>query len=177
MELRSDGSGKLVQRIGKVVLDGSEYWASSSRLDGRYYIGAYGTNTFGLLNAESILCSHFKDSSRYTATVNMVFNNEGQLCFNTAFETIDEWKTFLSEQNSAGNPVTSLFPLETPVETPLTAEEIAAFKSLHTNCPVTTVFNGAGAGQSVEYAIDTKTYIDNIRDEFRNAILSTGGNV
>lgn len=170
--------GVYVQRIKKLVFNGGEGWNGSSALTGRYSIGTYGKNTFGLLNASRLLCSHFKNGGNsYTTAVNVVFNNKGQLCFNTAFETVDEWETFLSEQNTAGNPVTVIFPLETPVETPLTAEEIAAFKELHTNYPTTTIYNDAGAGQAIEYAADTKIYIDNKFEELHNAILSMGGNV
>ena len=51
--------------------------------------------------------------------------------------------------------------LENPIETPLTAEEITAFKALHTNYPNTTILNDAGAWMSVKYNADTKTYIEN----------------
>ena len=51
--------------------------------------------------------------------------------------------------------------LETPIETPLTAEEIAAFKALRTNYPNTTILNDAGAWMSVKYNADTKTYVEN----------------
>lgn len=52
--------------------------------------------------------------------------------------------------------------LETPIETPLTAEEIAAYKQLKTNYPNTTITNDENAYMSAEYVIDTKTYIDNL---------------
>lgn len=55
---------------------------------------------------------------------------------------------------------TVLYPLATPIETPLTAEEIATFKALRTNKPNTTILNDAGAWMSVKYNADTKTYVD-----------------
>ena len=54
-----------------------------------------------------------------------------------------------------------LYPLATPIETPLTAEEIIAFKALRTNYPNTTILNDAGAWMSVKYNADTKTYVEN----------------
>lgn len=54
-----------------------------------------------------------------------------------------------------------LYPLATPIETPLTAEEIVAFKALRTNYPNTTILNDAGAWMSVKYNADTKTYVEN----------------
>ena len=53
------------------------------------------------------------------------------------------------------------FILETPIEHDLPPEVIEAYKKLHTNYPVTTVLNDAGAGMKVEYVADTKNYTDN----------------
>lgn len=53
--------------------------------------------------------------------------------------------------NSA-NPLTFLGQLETPIEKPLTTEQLAAYKALRTYSPTTTVTNDAGAGMSVGYA-------------------------
>lgn len=50
--------------------------------------------------------------------------------------------------------------LATPIETPLTAEEIANFKALRTNYPGTTILNDAGAHMAVKYVVDTKKYVD-----------------
>lgn len=55
--------------------------------------------------------------------------------------------------------------LETPIETDLTPEEIAAYKSLHTYSPNTTITNDAGAEMAVEYVADTKTYIKSVEDK------------
>lgn len=75
------------------------------------------------------------------------------------------------------NEFIALLPLATPIETPLSAEEIAAFKALHSNKPNTTVYNDSGAHMAVEYIADTKTYIDNKFAELQNAILSAGANI
>ena len=50
--------------------------------------------------------------------------------------------------------------LKTPVETPLSEEELAAYASLHTYRGNTTVFNDAGAYMELEYVMDAKKYID-----------------
>lgn len=52
--------------------------------------------------------------------------------------------------NSA-NPLTFLGQLETPIEKPLTTEQLATYKALRTYSPTTTVINDAGAGMSVGY--------------------------
>jgi hypothetical protein len=53
--------------------------------------------------------------------------------------------------NSA-NPLTFLGQLKTPIEKPLTTEQLATYKALRTYSPTTTVINDADAGMSVGYA-------------------------
>lgn len=55
---------------------------------------------------------------------------------------------------------TIIYPLATPIETQLSAEEIAAYKALTTHYPTTTIYNDESAHMSVKYAADTKNYID-----------------
>lgn len=70
--------------------------------------------------------------------------------------TVDQVRIWLTE-----NPLTFTYVLSTPIETPLTAEEIVAFKALRTNYPNTTILNDAGAWMSVKYNADTKNYVEN----------------
>ena len=51
--------------------------------------------------------------------------------------------------------------LATPIEIPLTQEQIEICKSLHTNYPNTTIINHQNAHMLVKYNADTKLYIDN----------------
>lgn len=75
--------------------------------------------------------------------------------------------------NNSENTIKVLAALAEPVETPLSAEELAQYSVLHTNKPNTTVFNDSGANLSVSYVADTKTVIENLT----NAIIALGGNV
>lgn len=72
---------------------------------------------------------------------------------------------------------TILYQIATPIETAMSAEELAAYAALHSNKPNTTVYNDAGAGLSVKYAADPKNYIDNRFTDLQNAILSAGANI
>jgi hypothetical protein len=74
--------------------------------------------------------------------------------------TADAYNARLAEQEAAGTPVTVLYPLETPVEEPMTDEEADASKALHSIFPVTTI-NADGAWIVAQYIADTKIYIDN----------------
>ena len=70
-------------------------------------------------------------------------------------------------------PIKILGQLETPIEHDLPPEVIEAYKKLHTNYPVTTVLNDAGAGMKVEYAADTKHYIDKKFEELNAKVVNT----
>ena len=76
-------------------------------------------------------------------------------------ERISEYSVAAFKEWLSANPITILFQLATPKETPLSEAEINAFKALHSNKPNTTILNDAGAYMAVEYVADTKTYIDN----------------
>ena len=52
--------------------------------------------------------------------------------------------------------------LATPIETPLSEEELAAYASLHTYRGNTTISNDASAHMEIEYAMDAKKYIDSL---------------
>lgn len=69
-------------------------------------------------------------------------------------------KEWLDQQTAVGTPITVGYVLTTPIETPLSESELAAYRALHSNCPNTTVLNDAGAHMVVKYAADTKLYID-----------------
>lgn len=64
---------------------------------------------------------------------------------------IEDFKTDLSNQYASGRPVKVFYKLATPIRTPLPPETIAAYKSLKTYSPTTTVINDAGAGMSAGY--------------------------
>lgn len=73
--------------------------------------------------------------------------------------------------DAEANTIEALCLLATPIETPLSAEEIAAFRALHTNYPSTTIWSDAGAGMEVEYVADTKAYIDNKFNDLAAALV------
>lgn len=65
------------------------------------------------------------------------------------FKTSDELNTFVSQ-----NPITFVLALTTPIETLLTADQIAAYKALHTNEPNTTISNNQNAEMEVTYIMN-----------------------
>lgn len=72
--------------------------------------------------------------------------------------TIDELKSYL------GDDFVAIYPLATPIETPLTPAEIAAYKALTAYGPDTVVQAGDGAGVKLRYQRDVNIAIKRIED-------------
>jgi hypothetical protein len=125
-----------------------------------------------------ILCKQFESIRNEQVKGNYEANkmlSDGQCCLRydstkdrtyfkwSSITTLVEWRAWLSN-----NPLTIVYALATPIETPLSETEIAAYKALHTNKPNTIILNDSGAWQSVKYVADTKLYIDNKFAELAN---------
>lgn len=67
------------------------------------------------------------------------------------FETVDELNEFCKTQYDAGTPLTLYYELTTPIETPLNADQLNAYKALHTYKGTTIIDNDAGAYMSAKY--------------------------
>lgn len=72
-----------------------------------------------------------------------------------------------------------VYVLKTPIETDLTSEEIAAYRTLHTNYSTTNVFTDSDpqVGLGMEYVADTKSYIDKKFEELQKALVNTNTQV
>lgn len=176
--------GVYVQRVYEKVLDGTKRVVVSNDYELSVSISTKAINSDNTVNG---MCSHYKAvtrnvliNNRQTAGAMMFSVNAGYIRFldnENYFQDAEGFTAMLADQYAAGTPVTIKYILATPIETPLSAEEIAAFKALHSNKPNTTVYNDSGAHMAVEYIADTKTYIDNKFTELQNAILSAGANI
>lgn len=90
-------------------------------------------------------------------------------CDSSEIPDVDSFKGIL--------PINVQYILATPIETPLSESELAAYKTLRTNYPVTTILNDSGAHMEVKYTADKKNYIDNKFAQITNAVLSMGSNI
>lgn len=75
------------------------------------------------------------------------------------FKSVNEYKDFLDE-----NEVGVAYDLATPIETPLTPSEIAAYKALTAYGPDTVVQAGDGAGVKLGYQRDVNIAIKKLED-------------
>ena len=166
IEYRKDGKCVRVQRIAKETIVGGFNIVQRPDVPGRYY------------NSKNILKNTYKSGSSKSmcniATWRSWSKEDGDVKTNNWFALADRNMYFTPKGNVAdwntekvnnllnGIPsgVTVLGQLLNYIETPLTPEEIAAFKALHTNEPATTIMNDAGVTTKVKYITDTKKYID-----------------
>lgn len=166
IEYRKDGKCVRVQRIAKETIVGGFNIVQRPDVPGRYY------------NSKNILKNTYKSGSSKSmcniATWRSWSKEDGDVKTNNWFALADRNMYFTPKGNVAdwntekvnnllnGIPggVTVLGQLLSYIETPLTPEEIAAFKVLHTNEPTTTIMNDAGVTTKVKYITDTKKYID-----------------
>lgn len=75
------------------------------------------------------------------------------------FKSVNEYKDFF-----ANNKVGVTYELATPIETTLTADEIAAYKALTTYAPDTVVQASDGAGIKLGYQRDVNLVVKNLED-------------
>lgn len=67
---------------------------------------------------------------------------------------------------------TVMYALATPIETPIPADEMSAYRAMMSQYPHTTVYNDAGAGMAVDYIADTQLYINNKLVSISEALLN-----
>lgn len=163
--------GVYVQRIGKYKFTGSEYWqCHGNKTDGSD--GFYTIKDVGQIKNSKIKDSMFTHFVRGWINGNsaraFVGHDSIQIVAPTIFTSVEKLKEFLQNNDSY-----VMYILETPIETPLSTEEIEAYKALHTNCPTTTLLSEAH--MEVSYVADTKKYIDKKFAEISTALVAMGG--
>lgn len=77
------------------------------------------------------------------------------------FETVEELNAFCVLKNTEGNPLTIMYVMDTPIETPLSEEELATYRVLHTYDSTTVITpDDALAEVEVDYIVKPKAYIE-----------------
>lgn len=152
-------NGEKVQWIGKYELTGKENVADfglspRTRMVSITIPDAYiDAGNHGYLKA--VMSNKYKQAkySELKDDINLIARGQQRnICFSIPTDVgIEDFKTDLSNQYASGHPVKVFYKLATPIRTPLPPETIAAYKSLKTYSPTTTVINDAGAGMSVGY--------------------------
>lgn len=108
-------------------------------------------------------------TSGTSMSTNIYFHN----CNPSIASSVGEWRTWLST-----HPVTLIYPLATPVETPLSDAELISAGDFRTFATVTNVTTEDPVEPEItlEYAADLKTYIDKKLAEISAATLENATN-
>lgn len=112
-----------------------------------------------------IMCTHLERAS-WSSSVDKgvqgicVISNQPYIGITIqGFKSANEYKDFIDK-----NEVGIAYELATPIETPLTPEEIAAYKALTAYGPDTVVQAGDGAGVKLGYQRDVNLVVKNLED-------------
>lgn len=176
--------GKYVQRVKKVVYDGSEEegWHMSGTASEKYRVGNHNMQN-SVLGSESnvtkaiCMCSNYQiitANNTYTNIEGFSVDPNGLIFiydknYNTQ-NSINDYKNYLSE-----HPMTVIYALATPIETDLSEEELTSYAALRTNYPTTVVTSDSDpeVGIEVEYVADTKTFVENKINELKQLLAGT----
>ena len=158
--------GVYIKRIGDVTLNGSKtYKINNYQLNSRgsymfeYYPGDITNVEQDVPVMSDKLIRDKWGNFNNSETRSTVYCLSGRIAVHLADQTIQTVEAFQAYVGS--NPIRVLYALATPIETPLTDEEITLYKRLKTNYHNTTVLNDAGAHMAVKYNADTKMFFEN----------------
>ena len=169
--------GKYIQRIGRKIFDGAENWShtiTEKHKNNNFQMMI--ENEKGTINHHSV-CNYIRFTNMawddvlenlpkiyvYDSQITASFPPESEI------NSLETWKNYLKEKRD----FEIQYVFETPTETELTPETIAAFKILHSNYPTTVISNDENAGMEASYVADTKHYIDKKFEELNQAIVNT----
>lgn len=172
--IRADGTGKMIQRLAKKIMDGSNINASASeQQEGSYLVNMETVSDMltGNYNVGLSTIATNKGSEKEKNTIRFGANNKNVYLYldeSFAGKTATELREYFTE-----NPFTIVYPLKEPIVTELSAEEVQKILALHTNKPNTTIWNDQNAEMQVTYVADTKSYIDKKFKELSDAIVAS----
>lgn len=185
------GKGIHIQKLHSIVFNGSESENWEALTDGRVAItvdSQYTPNTAStedLYKPAKAICNiasvvSWVDLKSVTNGFAIGSASSRKIGFKVAghTESVEAWKTYL-----AANPVTIVYVLRIPIETPITETDFNVFRQIRTNKGNTTIFCEAEA--KIEYYANNANAqaIGNIHElvhfsyfKLNRAILALGGN-
>jgi hypothetical protein len=153
--------GVYVRRVHLKTINGSEGWKVTENASGVKLFFHYDNDAGDIIERNGLSSIGYTpystiDIGGYGLTYAYQFRLRLEN-MNPDNNTLEELKVYLAD-----NPIDVLVSRETPIETPLSEEEIAAYAALYTYRDHTTVTNDASAHMELEYVMDAKKYIDSL---------------
>lgn len=140
--------GVYVQRVAYTTVDGSVIKFIPDSLNMFWNLPSH--TSPGVLGGCYVYSSFFP-TSIFGVNANYDFLYTQPANMKEYFETVDKLNEFCKSKYDARTPLTLYYALATPIETPLTSDQLAAYKQLHTYKGTTIIDNDAGAYMSVKY--------------------------
>ena len=164
-----------IKRIGlKMISETDVFWKSgiSNKSTGDFYgIRNIVVKSESHDNRANLICNCYTSEKNHSfKVVDSIFlsgEDTATVYFGTPyekFETIDDFKDALISQNCK-----FLYVMPNHIETPLTDEEIAAYKTLATYGPNTLVQTSGSAGMQLVYQRDVNIVVKNLSDALAQA--------
>lgn len=145
--------GKYVQRNCRLVLDGSEVWGARYNENAQRFFFRYLVELPYKRQSGGILCTAFLnvewgyDNPDANNSISFASDNVTLQVSTTLFDgNVEEFKDWLTT-----NPMTVVYTIATPIETPLSPSELSAYAALRTYSPTTVVSNDAEAWMKLTY--------------------------
>lgn len=157
-------NGKKYQYINKTVVDGTNVKFTASA-DGQFWNlpDNSALNVMELYGAQSVYLNNYFPASVFNSNAAFDFIWTQQKTMAPYFETVEELNAFCVQKNTEGNPLTIMYVMDTPIETPIPPEELAAYRALRTYDGATVVSTAEDvAGLEVKYLADGEKYVDRI---------------
>ncbi len=139
--------GKYVQRVGKTVVDGTEIKFTADSAGDYWNLPRQSAPG---ISEQLIAISKYFPIDVFMGNINYSFLFTIPTLMSPYFSLVDELNAFCAEKYADGQPL-EIYYIMAPIETDLPAEEIAAYKALHTYTPNTSVGNDAEAWMKVGY--------------------------
>lgn len=162
------GAKLKIQNYIQIVLTGNESWSKREITDADCYQVYFEDLDFGsAAYYPPSICNYFKNG---TCNEYPTFCIMGDGCILFSFApygttAAEDFKAFLRQKYQEGNPVIVISQRSTPITTPLSAEEVAAYRALQTYHDTTIVSTAEPvAGIETKYMMDGTTAWNKVTD-------------
>ena len=156
--------GVRVQRITKIKVTSSMNWTRAGNNVDRYFC------MFDGIDAAGTFCTHFSAAINGETVGGIATSSSNIIGFAYAENgttTVSDFEQFLDE-----NDVFIWAALATPVETDISADEVAAYKALTTYAPTTVISVSGGAAVETAYQRDINLTISSLESAIAAAAAS-----
>lgn len=165
--------GVYIQRVTKKIIDSKAIIRTTNSKSWLFFIDtkdSINTNIDGWI--KMVQSNYFTKTLKAwnTETIGILGNGTDVILSMPGYtvETLEEW---LAAKEAEGKPLEVYYLLSDPIETPLTEDQIASYKALHTYNGTTIIESEADL--SLSYVANPKKYIDKKFTELSQAIIAS----